>query len=120
MDTADGKGDDCERSKYGFCFHIHDGVRWDDGVTAEGCKAERPTPSDPAGGSLSSSCRDSSGENEVGSTLRRLAFLADRTACFELLDTIGRERNRAIPDQVHGNLADAIGRIDRQLVERFD
>jgi hypothetical protein len=33
---------------------------------------------------------------------------------------IGRERNLARPDQVDGDLADAVGRSDRELVERFD
>jgi hypothetical protein len=32
---------------------------------------------------------------------------------------IGCERNLAVPDQVDGNLADAVGRVDRKLVERF-
>src|SRR5712691_9056229 len=54
------------------------------------------------------------------STLRRLALLADRAACFEFLNMIGRERNLARPDQVDGDLANAVGRIDRELVERFD
>ena len=56
----------------------------------------------------------------VRSTLRRLAFFANRAACFEFLDMIGRERNPARPDQVDGDLADAVGRIDSELVERFD
>jgi hypothetical protein len=59
------------------------------------------------------------GPRQVRSTLRRLALLADRAACFEFLDLIGRERNLARPDQVDGDLADAVGRIDRELVERL-
>src|SRR6516165_11720135 len=54
------------------------------------------------------------------STLRRFALLADRAAGFEFLDMIGSERDLAIADQVHFNLADAVGRLDRELVERFD
>lgn len=57
---------------------------------------------------------------QVRSTLRRLALLADRAAGFELLDPIGRERDCAIPDQLHGELADAVGRSDRERVKRFD
>jgi hypothetical protein len=59
---------------------------------------------------------NSSGENEVRSTLWRLALLAVGAAGFEFVEAIGRERNHARPDQVHSDLADAVGRIDRELV----
>ena len=71
-------------------------------------------------GSTTFRLRSRLGAGPAKSTLRRLALLADRAACFEFLDLIGRERNRARPDQVDGDLADAVGRIDRELVERFD
>src|SRR5688500_15994387 len=51
------------------------------------------------------------------STLRTLALLANRAACCELLDMIGRERNLARSDQIAIDLADAFGRFDRELVE---
>src|SRR6516162_8226067 len=44
----------------------------------------------------------------VRSTLRRFALLADRAAGFEFLDMIGSERDLAIADQVHFDLADAV------------
>lgn len=56
----------------------------------------------------------------VRSTLRRLALLTDRAARFEFLDLIGRERNLTSPDQVDSDLANAIGGIERELVERLD
>src|SRR5260370_32394847 len=48
------------------------------------------------------------------------SLLANRPACFDFLDVIGRERNLARPDQIDGDLADAVGRIDRELVERSE
>src|SRR5262249_16073335 len=54
------------------------------------------------------------------STLRRFALLADRAAGFKFLDMVGSERDLAIADQLHFDLADAVGRLDSELVERFD
>src|SRR5580692_8467349 len=53
------------------------------------------------------------------SAFRRLALLADLAACFEFLDLVGGERDLARADEVHGDFAEALGRLDRELVERL-
>ena len=63
---------------------------------------------------LSSSGFNSSGENAVRSTLRRLALLADRVAGFDFFDLLGRKRNRAaLPALRDSDLANLVGGIDR-------
>ena len=56
----------------------------------------------------------------VRSTLRRLALFADLAAGVEFSNLLLRKRNLASTDQGYGDLADAVCRIDGELMKRFD
>ncbi len=49
-----------------------------------------------------------------------LRFLPICAARLKFLDMIGCERDLTRADQFDGDLADAVGRVDRELVERLD